>query len=56
VLQNVFGYSTSDLHVCLDGRIIKFVMRYLGVDWIHLAQGSSRWRGLVCTEMNYLVP
>jgi hypothetical protein len=29
---------------------------YVGVDWVHMAQDRYRWRALVNTVMNLLVP
>jgi hypothetical protein len=43
----------------VDGRIIlKWVFEMLdgGVDWVDLAQNRDRWRALVNTVMNLLVP
>jgi hypothetical protein len=53
VLQ--MSHSTSDLDVCVGRRMkIKFVS-YLGVNGSHLAVDSVKWRGLVYTEVNYLI-
>ena len=41
----------------VDGRIIlRWIFRKWGVDWIDLDQDRDRWRALVNTVMNLLVP
>jgi hypothetical protein len=33
-----------------------FLKKYVGVDWIHLAQDKAQQRALVKTVINFLVP
>jgi hypothetical protein len=45
------GHRLED-NIKMDLREIRFG----GVDWIHLAQDTDRWRTLVNTKMNLRVP
>jgi hypothetical protein len=44
--------------LCIDGNIKldTKVIGWVGMDWIHLAKSTDKWRAVVNTVMNFRVP
>jgi hypothetical protein len=55
-MENLKGRSLFE-DKGVDGKIIlKLIMEWERVDWIHLAQDMIQWLSHVNTVMNFLVP